>query len=364
MKVSADPDLSPEIEISRWGYRFLAVWAILILVYYAASAYVGIRCLRTDKAEMDFAQGLQVGGAEAQRPDKRNLLSARVLTGIYINGIRDFSLRESGWTADFDIWFRWTGGGVDPGNTFKVVNGQVEQITKRESYERDGERYECYRVIARLTTFFDPSRFPFSEESLSILVEDSGGAVYVADERNSGFNREGIPPVLEIEKTLVVAGVHRRDSNRGDPRMLDGDSGLRSRFIFNMSISPPSVALFLRMFQALFVSVAISFIVFFIKPRYVDPRFGLGVGAVFAAVGNNIYVGAILPVAGGITLSALVNSIGLGTIFLTMVESTIALYIEDTLGLERLRMLLDRVSIVVFILGYTVVNVMLPLAAR
>jgi hypothetical protein len=51
------------------------------------------------------------------------------------------------------------------------------------------------------------------------------------------------------------------------------------------------------MFQALFASVAIALIVFFIKPIHVDPRFGLGVGAFFAAVGNNIFVGSMLPPA-------------------------------------------------------------------
>jgi len=118
------------------------------------------------------------------------------------------------------------------------------------------------------------------------------------------------------------------------------------------------------MFQALFASIAIASIVFFIKPIHVDPRFGLGVGAVFAAVGNNIFVGTILPPAEGITLTAMVNAIGLATIFLTLVQSAISLYIEDTMGQETLRRFFDKVSFVVFLVGYAVVNLMLPLAAR
>jgi len=120
----------------------------------------------------------------------------------------------------------------------------------------------------------------------------------------------------------------------------------------------------MKMFQALFASVAIAFIVFFIKPIHVDPRFGLGVGAAFAAVGNNIFVGTMLPPAEGITLIAMVNAIGLATIFLTLVQSAISLYVLDTLGKERLRVFFDMVSFIVFLIGYAVVNLMLPLAAR
>jgi hypothetical protein len=118
------------------------------------------------------------------------------------------------------------------------------------------------------------------------------------------------------------------------------------------------------MFQALFASVAIALIVFFIKPIHVDPRFGLGVGAFFAAVGNNIFVGSMLPPAEGIALTGMVNAIGLATIFLTLVQSTISLYILDTMGQEKLRRFFDKVSFVVFLIGYAVINLMLPLAAR
>jgi hypothetical protein len=121
---------------------------------------------------------------------------------------------------------------------------------------------------------------------------------------------------------------------------------------------------YMKLFQALFASVAIAFIVFFIKPIHVDPRFGLGVGALFATVGNNIFVGTMLPPAEGITLIAMVNAIGMATIFLTLVQSTISLYILDTMGKEKLRRFFDKVSFVAFLVGYAVVNLVLPLAAR
>lgn len=109
--------------------------------------------------------------------------------------------------------------------------------------------------------------------------------------------------------------------------------------------------------------MAIALIAFYIKPIHVDRRFGLGVGAVFAAIGNFIYIGPLLPRAGLIILTDMVNIIGLATIFLTLVQSTISLYIYDSMGRESLSRFFDRVSFAIFLVSYTVNNLALPFAA-
>ena len=248
------------------------------------------------------------------------------------------------------------------------MNGQIDLREKEEAYASGGERYERYHVKARLTKYFDPSRFPFSDEVLTIQVEDGVQGVerlrYVADERGSGISHSGVPQNLKIAKSLVAIKLHNYRSGRGDPRSSAGAADVHSRFIFAMLVYPPSSGLFILMFQALFASVAIALIVFFIRPIHVEPRFGLGVGGFFAAVGNNIFVGSVLPQAEWVTLAGMVNGIGLVTIFLTLVQSAISLYILDTMGKERLRVFFDMVSFAAFLTSYAVVNLMLPLAAR
>jgi len=140
-----------------------------------------------------------------------------------------------------------------------------------------------------------------------------------------------------------------------------GSDDVHSQLVFAMVLSHPGGGYFFALFIALFASVAIAFIAFYIKPIHVDPRFGLGVGAVFAAIGNFIYIGPLLPRTGHV--ADLVNVIGLVTIFLTLVQSTISLYIFDTMGREGLSRFFDRVSFIVFLAGYTVINLALPFAA-
>jgi hypothetical protein len=288
--------------------------------------------------------------------------------GIYINRIGEFDAREGGWTANFDIWFRWTDARIRPGETFQLVNGEVIQREKKETYARGGERYERYQVRARITKFFDPSRFPFGDEVLTIQVEDGARGEeklrYVAEDRGSGISPLGIPRHLAFPKTLATVKYHSYESTRDDPRIPPRTPEVHSRFIFAMLGKIPGLQIYLRNFQALFASVAIAFIVFFIRPIHVDPRFGLGVGAFFAAIANNIFVGTSLPPITRLSLTTMVNTWGLATIFLTLVQSTISLYIEDTMGREKLRRFFDKVSFTVFLIGYTATNLLVPLAAK
>lgn len=173
-----------------------------------------------------------------------------------------------------------------------------------------------------------------------------------------------IPQHLAITKSLATVKYYSRESTGDDPRISPGTPEVHSRFIFAMLFNLPSFPIYLRNFQALFASVAIAFIVFFIRPIHVDPRFGLGIGAFFAAIANNISVGTSLAPIHRFTLTAMVNALGLATIFLTLVQSAISLYIEDTMGREKLHRFFDKVSFTVFLIGYTATNLLLPLAAK
>ncbi len=358
-------------KITQRGCFFVILWATGILLLYGIGGFFGIRTLQDYKAATErFRQ--EAIGAPRGEPDvlskRQKIGPVDVHVGMYINSMGEFSVKESAWVADFDIWFRWTGDGIRPGDHFQVVNGQIDKRDKEDAFVEGGQHYERYHVRARLTKYFDAPCFPFGNQGLTIQVEDNTHGEdrlrYVADEEASGINRSGIPQALKISKSLTMVKTHSYGSRRGDPRSSSKTDDIYSRFVFGVLVSVPGAVLYIKMFQALFISVAITFIVFFVKPIHVDPRFGLGVGAIFAAVGNNIYVGTILPPSEGVTLAAMVNGIGMATIFLTLVQSTIALYIEDTMGCEKLRLFFDKVSFAVFFVGYGMVNLLLPLAAR
>ncbi|MBI4522294.1 MAG: hypothetical protein HY695_00605 [Deltaproteobacteria bacterium] len=348
---------TPEI-VTRKEIIVVALWAIEILGLYIVAGSVGARQLRQYRAKtLEMRQARLEEVATERSKNLANIELSKgakpveVLTGIYVNYIGEFALREAGCTADFDIWFRWTGAGVNPGQTFQVVNGQIASRDKQEEYLSGGKHYERYRVKARIAKSFDTNRFPFAGEPLTIQVEDASHGIeslrYVPDTQDSNISPTAILQQLKISQSLIAVQTHDYRSRRGDPRVPAAGSDVHSRLIFAMLLAPPGAMYHLKLFNALFVSVAIALVAFFIKPIHVDPRFGLGVGAVFAAIGNVIYIGAFLPRADQVTLTDMVNGTGLVTIFLSLVQSTVSLYIFDTKGREKLSRLFDRVSFTV-----------------
>jgi len=362
-------------EISPRGYRFVIFWAAGLLLLYALGGYFGASLLRGYAAETARVRQANIEALTADTNSRApgagipsGAKPVDVQVRLSMNRIGEFAMKESAWSGDFTLSFRWTGDSVNPGKDFRIVNGQIMQRELEKSYQRGGERFEEYRVAARITKPFDASRFPFGDEGLLVQVEDAahglGELRYVADIRNSGVSSESIPRIMSLARTL--AGVQVRSSGPGqsDPAVPRSDTEAYSRFFFAMLVAPNSLGIYQRMFQALFASVAVSLIALYIKVNSIDCRFGLPVGGFFASVSNNIFVATLLPHADRITLTDMINTISLLTIFLVLVQSVISLYIFDNMGRQRLSQFYDRVSFAVFLPAYLILNLVLPFAAR
>lgn len=357
--------------ITPKAYRFVILWAAALVLFFVLVGFYGTWKLlaykdHTAQRRKTWLESTTTGISPGNTPEAK---AAAVRVGIYVNRIGEVDLHALSWVADFDLWLHWRNKGIDPGETFQLGNGEIDAREKREAYVDGAERYERYRVKARIAKYFDPTRFPFADEPLVIQVEDGVHNIqalhFVADTKNSAVSPMAtVNDLIKIDRAVAGVRLHDFGSNRGDARRGSEKSNVHSQFVFAMVAYPPGLTFYLKMFHVLFSSVAIAILAFFIKPIHVDPRFGLGVGAVFAAIGNMIAVAGILPRAQQATLADMVNVLGMVTIFLTLVQSTISLYLHDTMGLEKLSRFFDRVSFAVFLVGYALVNIALPLAAR
>jgi hypothetical protein len=214
------------------------------------------------------------------------------------------------------------------------------------------------------------TRFPVDDHLLTINIESTAlernAMVFVADKESSGTSSRAKVPGYGVEKTEtkpIIEKPHAYKTTRGDPRLPVGTKSVHSQLRYGIHLIREDWGYFWKMFQALYISVAISMLVFFIKPTDVDPRFGLGVGALFAAVANSYVSSSLIPQSGVSTLTDMINGLGAFTILLTVCQSTISLYIYSILDEEEMSRIFDRTSFIVFAGGYTAVNVMLPMAA-
>jgi hypothetical protein len=353
--------------LTRGDYRFVLAWVAGLLLLYAVGVLVGTGLLARYTAETEMIRQLRLQNpsielnAPVPGPDvSKQGKPVDVLVGISVRRVGEFALRESAWTSDFNIWFRWPKNAVNPGEDFRIVNGQIQQREKVESEERGPQRYEEYHVVARMMKDFDGARFPVADEALLIQVEDIAHPLqalrYVADAPNSYVGPESMPPNVRLIKSLATV---KMQSTRSE-----GKTKVHSQFVFAMLVAPNSASIYLKLFQALFASVAIALVALYIRPIHIDARFGLPVGGFFASVGNIVAIASLLPPANRLALSDMVNMVGLVTIFLVLVQSVISLYLFDSMGRDRLSRLFDRVSFTVLLLGYVAANMALPLAAR
>ncbi len=357
--------------ISRKAYFFVALWAMGILIFYSIIGILGVSRLEKYKAQTQqarhawFSSEMMSTSTATPVSTPSPAAATPVAVNVLINHVGDFSLREGRWDTDFDISFRWKGDAIDPGATFRIVNGEILNRQKEVSETFDGKRYERYNVRARMQQAFDPARFPFSDAALLVGMEDTSHDARAMRYRvyESGITVGGraLSTGLKVTKTYAGTKLYNYGPMDGTPSAEGGE--VHSRFLFAMFVEPRGREIYTKMFQALFASVAIALVVFFIKPTFVDPRFGLGVGAFFAAIGNNIFLVTLLPPADRVTLTDMVNLIGLVTIFLTLVQSTISLHFCDT-DRWRLSRFFDRLCFPLFILGYLIVNILLPFAAK
>ena len=286
--------------------------------------------------------------------------------GIYVDRISALSLKDSAWSVDFYIWFRWHGKAIDVGEAFDVVDGSITARKKDAEYVDGDEHYLRYRATAEITKLFDVTRFPLDDHLLMISIEHPGlqrsELLFVPDEGSEISSRAGVS-AYGLKMAGVVEKPHAYKTRRGDPRLPSDYTSVHSQFRLGISMFRPDWGFFFKLFQGLFAALAVAVAVFFIKPTHVDPRFGLGVGAFFAAAANAYVTSSLIPDTGAMTLADIINGVALVTIFLTVVQSIVSLHIFDNRGEEALSRAYDRVSFWLFAAGTIAFNGAVALAA-
>jgi len=286
-----------------------------------------------------------------------------VTVGIWVNQIHEISLKENYFVADFYVWFRWKGADLKPQNTFALVDGRIE--SKSEPILRtlpDGENYAYLRVVARMTKFWDVANFPLDNHQLGIIVEEedseSDKLKYVIDGTNSGTEPRITVPGWKLTQKETVAGLGTYRSNFGDISLPTGNESSYARATLTMFFNREGTNYFAKLFFGLWVAVAIAFLAFFIKPTDVDPRFGLGVGAIFAAIASEYIVTSSLPDTNIITLADWLHLIAFGYIFISIAQSTWSLWLMQN-GREERSKKIDRLFVVMLPTAYAVTNILL-----
>jgi hypothetical protein len=283
-----------------------------------------------------------------------------VTVGIYLTDIYDVEVKKGTYTADFYIWFSWSGK-INPRN-FEIVNGYLT-FKHLESVARvAGVEYVSYRCRAVLHGSFDLSDYPWDRQTLSIQVEDEDldakKLLYVADSKNSKVN-----PGLNIgHRTIgdlrISTSEFLYDTTFGHPARAENDGARYSRIIMELPADHKGARIFVKTFLALFISVALAFLTFFIRPCDLPPRFSMGISGMFGAVASLVVISNVLDDSPYLTFAEKIHYIGMIFVFLSVLESSISLKLYHA-GKETAWRVMDVLSLLLFPLGFLLLLMLL-----
>jgi len=276
----------------------------------------------------------------------------RVTIGFYMESLDHISLHDGGWRTVLDVWCSWDHDDADPDfdpfDDLVAVNGRIESSQILRERHAEGSHYVHRRLDVSFNRTYRIVNFPFDRHlllaSFENMVYPREELLFVPDEASSAVSRRVSTAGYSVGRYQAVENPHSYQTSRGWPGMAATERGTWSQPRLAVEIVPQGWGQFLLMFQALFVAVAVALLACFIKPIHVDPRFGLGVGALFAAVANGYLVSAQMPETGEFSLADLINLLGIGTIFLSLAQSTISLWIYETRDDPGLSREFDRLS--------------------
>jgi len=362
--------------ISSRGVWFLGLWALgLITAYLILGAY-SIDCVtdfrneanqrhrdRLDPAhnEAHLTQPVEsVSGGESQE----------VMVGIYLDYLSGLSLDNATWSPNFYLWFRWADERLHPGETFRILGGQIEEKQLIEETTQGPVHYARYFVRATLSKNFSVSLFPVEQHLMTIAIEDAKAKLkevrYRPDVAHSHISSRAHFAGFQVVDFKLIEKPHSYRTDFGETVSSSPVRGMvtHDEVILGVTIERKGYGLYIKYFIGLFSATLIALIAFFIKPTDVDPRFGLGVGGFFGAVANALLSDNFVGQAESLSFIDIINGIGLFTIFLSIVESTVSLYLYDIRGQRALARSLDVLSAVILGMGFLTLILMLPVLAR
>lgn len=283
--------------------------------------------------------------------------------GIYLKSLYDLSPSDFSFGADFYIWSNSTDG-QNLFQQFEIIN--AKQIDE-SSYFKDVEdnafiNYENCK--AQLTHEWKLKYYPFDKQQFRISIEAQNPVEFShldIDENSFQISRSMKVPGWNIKRHYIEKKYTTYPSDFGYKKTEVSDRRF-NHLSFVVELSRNSLGLYLKLFSGLYIAFLVSFLAFFIRPDYVDPRFGLSIGGLFASVANKYVVDANIPATIGFSFVDMVHFVAFIAILVTLVSSAFSLRLFSKGLIQRQKMFDNRAS-VILATSYVVINIILILIA-
>jgi len=285
--------------------------------------------------------------------------------GAYMMSVHDINFHDKEYTARFWLWFLYKNKDFDFVKQLDITNAKSIDQPQLLDDSLSGKKYSMLKMKCTMKENWNVQDFPFDRQHLKIQIEntlyDKSSLVFRPDVRGSKFDADEALAGWDIRNFKVEAIDNIYETSFGDNRPGKNNQ-VFSAFVISMDIDRNAWGLFLKIFVGMYIAFLIAMVSFAPHPGELEPRFGLPVGGLFAAVGNKYIIDSILPESTTFTLVDSLHAITFFTIFAILVVSAICLKLLDR-EKTTLALRVNRLGARLIGLVYVGANVTLILSA-
>ncbi len=282
-----------------------------------------------------------------------------VKVGAYVISVHDINFHDKEYTIRFWMWFLYSNPDFDFQTQLDIPNAKEIDAPTLVADTVDGKKWVQLKMKCVMKENWVVHNFPFDKQHLRLRVEntvfDKNSLIFRADTRHSMFDDiEGLDG-WHIKDFTVSSDTTRYGTGFGDPR-AGHNSQTFSTFKIDMNIEREAWGLFMKIFIGMYIAFLIALISFVNNPWELEPRFGLPVGGLFAAVGNKYIIDSLLPESPEFSLVDTLHSLTFFGILSVLAVSAIAMKLYNN-GNKEACILADKIGSR-FVLGaYVVLNI-------
>jgi hypothetical protein len=282
-----------------------------------------------------------------------------VKVGAYVISVHDINFHEKEYTMRFWLWFLYSNPDFDFSRQLDIPNAKTIDKPDIITDSMEGKAWVIMKMKTIMKENWNVRDFPFDHQHLRVEIEntlfDKSSLVFLPDTAGSRFDDKEAIDGWVIQNFKVTSQENDYQTGFGDSRP-GKNAATFSQFTIEMDIERNAWGLFLKIFIGMYIAFLISMISFTPHPSELEPRFGLPVGGLFAAVGNKYIIDSLLPETSAFTLVDTLHSLTYFSIFATLLVSTYALLLHDRNKTEK-ALRVNRICSRLLVAGYIIGNI-------
>lgn len=255
-----------------------------------------------------------------------------VTIGTYVISVHDINFQQKEYTMRFWLWLLYDNPAFDFARQIDIPNAKSIDPPEVIMDVINGKTWQLMKMKCTMKQNWKVDDFPFDKQRLLVTIEnsifDASQLVFKADEAGSTCDREMTIDGWKITDFRVVTLPREYTTVFGDPRsdMLHSDY---DSFNIIIDIERETWGLFFKIFIGMYIAFLIAILSFAPQVYELEPRFGLPVGGLFAAVGNKYIIDSILPESPSFTLVDTLHTLTFTGIFLILLVSAVSLRFHE-----------------------------------